>query len=247
MRIVCEFCGRTLDRSNSLKKHLTTKICKTAQTLTLSIKNVNDSKLVDKETIESLREQIQTLTIENIKLKEELYKFKIKSTVEEAKLEITKERADRLEQHILTENSKPRTSNNITMNMAPYCSQDEIKEICKRYTVEHFNGGPEATYKFLLENCFRDEDGRPRVKCTDSSRRVFKGVKKSGGSFVDVGGQTIAKDVGRPMKNAVRDAANQIQDETDEVWCQKTTSHYRALEPTRLSKRLARDLVEDTV
>lgn len=259
-KIVCESCGKEYARADSLRRHLDKqKMCVKAKELenkvkVLEVANSSAQVLIDENT--SLKEQLSVLkeekratadTIEQlskeiISLKERIESEKAQASLE-AKLELTKERADKLENHILRENSKPR---NMTLNLAPYFTPEDALCIAEEYTVAHFLDGPKATYNFALERILKDETGRPRVKCTDSSRRIFKGIKASGETFTDVGGHRIAEDVARPMKSAVRSAANQLHEELDDrTWADKMSSHCRALEPARLSKKLAKDLVSN--
>lgn len=152
----------------------------------------------------------------------------------------TKEHAEKLENHILRENSKPR--NNITINLSPYdFSPESIQAVCAQYTAEDFLKGPEATYKFILEKHMKD-NGRPRIKCTDPSRKVFRGVKTDGTEYTDVGGRKLVTAVAAPMKRAVKNAGGSIETLTDEEYCKKVSSHHRVLEPSRLTKRFAVDL-----
>lgn len=264
MKFICELCSKNFTRAYTLNVHMKTTcpIFREQQQQSVILIKENEQRILFLEEkmdelssdnssknliISKLESEINALRSINRVYEEEINNLKEKIEVErtqaslEAKLELTKERADRLEHHILAENSKPR--NVFNLNLAPYHTPEEFDKICESYTAEHFNQGPEATYKFLLNNCFKDDEGKPRIKCTDSSRRIFKGIK-NGVPFVDVGGTKIAKDVSRPIKGAVRKVANQIHDDVDVCeWTKKTSSHYRALEQARLSKRLAKDLL----
>lgn len=249
MDIICELCKKSVGHATSLKRHQGTKICQNVRDMIKSLRKD------DKTIIDTLTARVDELERESLlkneqirQLKNQLENAKAQATLEtklelaQVAIEKTEERASRLEQHILRENSKPRSSGNITMNLAPLCSQDELEKICAGYTVDHFNGGPEATYQFLLKNCLTDSEGNPRIKCTDTSRRVFKGRSSTGEPFVDVGGKKIAKNVSKPIKSAIRTASNQIDDIEEYSITTKASSHYRSIEPARLSRRLAQDL-----
>jgi len=219
-KFVCKFCDKKYTRPYSLKVHLNTSCIVFAQ-----------KKREEEDAFTALKLRVEELECENAFLRERL------ADAEKRELLEAKERAQKLENHILKESSKPRT--NITMNLAPYCSTEELVEICEQYTVDHFIEGPEATYRFLLENCLK-KDGVPRVKCTDPSRRVFRGVK-NGEPFIDIGGKKITTDVSKPLKSAIKVVSNKVDDLEDYDWAKKTSSHYRALESSRLSKRLVQD------
>lgn len=153
---------------------------------------------------------------------------------------------DKYEAHILKE-KKPNISIT-TFNLAPYdLSQKMSREICKSYTSEDFARGPEATYEFITKIHLRNSSGVAKIRCTDISRRMFKGTDENGYEFTDVGGKRFIRDIIQPVKKAVRLAGIQYQDKTDisdEALQTKEKRHYRELEPTRVGNRLAGDFYQ---
>lgn len=194
--------------------------------------------------IESLKEKYE----EACKMLSETERDRLEELIQKrealARLETTTKHAEKLENHILKENSKPR--NNITINMAPYDLTEELAtRICEGYTIEHFKQGPEATYNFLLQNYLKTEDGRLKLKCTDMSRQVFKGIREDGTEFTDVGAICVKNTGVKPLKKAVINSGDKLLQEEDielDFLNKKTSSHFRVLEKSRLGKKLAGDL-----
>lgn len=141
---ICELCGKSIGASTSIKRHQDTKTCREVKQL------LENARRVDSETIQTLTKRVEELEREKLladeHIKEQLETVRAQTALEtklelaQVAIEKTEERALRLEKHILTENSKPRT--NITMNLTPYCSTEELAQICATgYTVDHFNKG----------------------------------------------------------------------------------------------------------
>lgn len=224
----CHLCNRTFARPSGLNVHLKGRC------------------LVQKQQQAAADEQARILMDgENARLKEENVRYReenIKLRIQLEFLTKVEARADKLENHILQENSKPR----VMINLAPY-DIDHVKRICETYTTEDFNRGPEATYDFLLKKCLTADDGRKLLKCTDTARHIFKGVKNDGTEFIDVGGSRLECEIVKPLKRAVKKAGDQLYDiDLDEEDCRdierRAKSHNRALEPARIKRRLAGDL-----
>lgn len=239
-KLLCSYCKKTFSRQSCLTKHINSicPVLRTELTVKCSELEIDNKKL--KNIIDEQKQTIAALREENASLKEQ-FELKIELARKDAKLEVSERRVEKLENHILKENSKPRTSN-VTLNIAPYnFSADQIQEICNQYTVDDLNSGPEATYEFITEKHLKDPDGRPRLKCTDAARKTFITIKEDGTKEVDVGGQKIVKALRKPMQRAVIKACDSISEITDQQFREKLAPHHRALEPSRLTRRLSAD------
>ena len=180
------------------------------------------------------------------KHREELFQLEKQLAFTEGKASQTEPQLDRFQAHILKENSKPRMTNNITNNLAPYPSSPTFgSRICKQYTSEHFLAGPESTHEFLRDKMLTDEEGRRLLACTDIARGIFKGKTEDGTEIVDVGGKRLQKDFINPLKKTIKNTSRTLESEGDwdeEELEAKTVSHMRALAHKPLIKRLAGEL-----
>lgn len=231
----CQACGKTMSSKSNLKRHVNT--C--SEIRKQMTNQIAQFELIKEETV-NLRSKVGTLTEENALLREKI-----------AYLEGQLVGAKTLQDHILEENKKPRTVNTTNIkaknvNLAPYdLTRASVDAICREYTAEHFNQGPEATYRFILDKHLTDPDGTRRVACSDIARLIFKGVFEDGTEFIDVGGDKIYNEVVAPMRRAVQRAGMHYQEDkdiSDDALEGRQRVHRRVLEPARIKKRLAGDL-----
>ena len=214
----------------------------------------NSQKLAEKDA------EIEQLRARNIQLEAHVHELEVEAKHREELFQVQKQlaykegkethlthietQANMLQAHILKENSKPRTVNNI-INLAPYPSSPVIAKTCEKYTSEHFLAGPESTRKFIKEELLTDKDGRHPIVCTDVARGIFKGKTEDGTEIVDVGGKRLQKDFINPLKKTIRNTSKNLEIEGD--WDEdeleaKTASHMRALAHKPLIKHLAGEL-----
>ena len=194
-----------------------------------------------------LEARVHELEVE-AKYREELFQVQKQLAYKEGKethLTHIETQAGILQAHILKENSKPRTTVNNIINLAPYPSSPDIVKSCEGYTSEHFLAGPESTRNFVKDKLLTNDKGEHYVVCTDVARGIFKGKTEDGTEIVDVGGKRLQKDFINPLKKTIRNTSKNLEIEADwdeEELEAKTVSHMRALAPKTLTKRLAGEL-----
>ena len=257
MENICIDCFKKFTTKSSLTRHR--KTCPHVKAkISLEIKNTELVTQLAKLTQLNiqLKEQITTLEIKHkeellqleAKHKEELFQLEKQLAYkdgEQSQIQPQLAQLDRFEAHILKENSKPRITNNVVNNLAPYPTSPVIQQAIQKYTEEHFLAGPETTHNFLVDEMLTDEKGRPRVACTDIARNIFKGKTEDGTEIVDVGGKRLQKDIINPLKKTIRKTSRNLESSGD--WDEdeleaKTVSHMRALAPKNVTKRLAGEL-----
>lgn len=190
---ICPKCNKVFLRASSIGPHLKNSCIAIKTGLFETVQNLKNELKNSKESIELIhqhyREEINSLKESNLR--------ELNSLEEKCRHEFCDykdHKLDKYENHILKEKNIniTNTSNNTTnnLNLAPYIlTRELLKEICKTYTFEHFGRGPNATYNFVADRVLRDLNGIPRIKCTDTDRKMFKGICSDGEEFVDIGGK----------------------------------------------------------
>ena len=239
----CCYCHKTLSRRDALLRHQ--KVCSQKEVSELTQKLAEkDAELENMRTI--IAQKLEELTTSKACIHELELKLAYKEGIEVHTAHIEAQ-ANLLQAHILKENSKPRTTNNI-VNLAPYPNSPTwATEKSKEYTVEEFLAGPSASYKFMKEKLLTDEQGRKIAVCTDYSRQVFKGISEDGAEIIDKGGLRLQKNVIAPFKKVVKKVGTKLQEENDDNYDEiedKTRAHMSALAHKTLIKRLAGELYQ---
>lgn len=187
----CDFCNHTFATVGSLKRHQPKCTHKQLETL----RNHYESQL------ETLHEQIR----------------------------LQQEKIDKLENQIFEIAKQPTTIHNtsthqrilnIVHQLAPYdLEPDKIQEMVDQYfTAEVFRGGPDEIAKMTAEFLLTDpESKKPKVACTDASRRTFRYITSSDTRpQVDAGFQKTHGIIRRPLKQANYEWFDQLQKNTDD-------------------------------
>lgn len=260
MENICADCLKTLATKSSLTRHR--KQCISAQLAKNNLENkITELTIeIDKlnQTIITLSTDLENSLASNIELKErinvleseakyqkEIFQLEKQLAYKEGEESQIKPQLDRLQKHILKENSKPRITNNVINNLATYPTSPVIQQVVRDYTEEHFLAGPECTHEFLRDKLLTDEEGKRRVACTDIARNIFKGKTEDGAEIVDVGGKRLQKDIINPLKKTIRKTSKNLESSGDwdeEELEAKTASHMRALASKNVTKRLAGEL-----
>lgn len=243
-KLTCEKCRVNFSHKSSLTKHIRYSCKVQRQEINDELMELREYKTkleIEKKHTKDLANKLASKEAECKKFSNRCIELEKELAFKEGLTKHLEQQTSRFENHIFQENSKPR---NITVNLAPYNLNPEVcKRICESYTTEHFRRGPDATYEFVLQNHLTDEGGRRRLACTDVARQIFKGTKEDGTEFTDVGGTRVLSDVVKPLKSAIRRAGDDLSKTLDDDGIEsRKKSHYRALEPSRLGKRLAGDL-----
>lgn len=237
----CQYCKKVLARRDSMLRHQ--KTCNQRKTYE------REQQLVELNELRALNNQLEARIHElEITHREEIFELQRQLAYKEGKEVQLEAQANLLQAHILKENSKPRTTNNNIVNLAPYPSSPTwATEKSKEYTVEQFLAGPSASYKFIKEKLLTDEQGRKIAICTDYARQVFRGVDKDGAEVIDKGGLHMQKNVIAPFKKVVKNIGTTLQEENDDEYDEiedKTRAHMSALARKPLAKHLASELYQ---
>jgi hypothetical protein len=214
-RIKCEYCDKELSSKYNLKLHQEkAKYC-----LKIQGKNINELKceycnasftrksVYDNHTFtckikknRTQEELVITLKKEIVKLKEDIIKKDKKIENIEVQLNIYKNLSADSQQCIKEIAKQPKNTTNTTtnniLNLAPL-DMNILKEqltnvINTKMTDEHVLEGQEGIAK-LVSCCFKTDDGKKLITCTDISRGVWKSKDINGNIFKDYKANNIAK------------------------------------------------------
>jgi hypothetical protein len=189
----CTYCNRIFSYAHGLRRHHL--VCKQKDIQTLQ-------ERYEKELREQ-REFIQTLQEQHEKeirtLKEQLTEFKTQL------FEIAKQPKN------ITTNTTTTTQTNNSRNtaiinqLAPYdLNKDQITQLFyQHFSLNTFHGGPEEIAKLTAQVILTNpESQKPKVTCTDISRKNFKYVDEEQAVQVDPGFQKTHDLIKEPLSQA---------------------------------------------
>lgn len=220
--IECEFCKKQQSKHN-FDRHKST--CKMA----LIIKNKDKD-----EQIILLKEEITERDKSIIEKDKEIESLK-------AQLQIYKSLSNDSQQCIKEIAKQPKTTNNTNtnniLNLAPL-DMDILTErltdvINSKMTESHVLDGQEGMAR-LVSCCFKTEDGKNLIACTDSSRGVWKSKDVNGNIIKDYKAGNIAKVI-KPI--AIKKADKII--EIDEI------KRNKIAEISKIRRRRAKNIKDD--
>jgi len=214
---VCEGCNIMCVATTHLKNHKDK--CKEYQKIINLKEQENEFKEKEKEQEneykEKLREQEIKYNILNTSL-ESIQKQYIESK-EEYKHQIEKlqDRIEKLQDQISSiakeAVSRPTTTNNtinhIRNNLSSKYTLDELKDaeildICRENLTEQiFMSGHKAIAKMCTEKIINTKDEKKMLCCTDTSRKKFKYIDKTGNLKEDIEARIFVDRVSKPIKD----------------------------------------------
>ena len=231
MSIICCFCNKKYNNNSSLNYHQkTTKFCIKIQNNNQEIiednifncvycnkifsnkHRLNSHKLICKEIKNKNLEEL----INNIKQKDEQIKlFENEVSNLESQLEIYKKISEDDRECIKDIAKQPKTSytqqiqnNNRYLNLSPLnLTAEYVKDqVENNFTKNNFLEGQKGVAEFVFDNLLKDENGKSKYICDDSSRHKYSYKTEDGQIMVDL----RAKKLTDIIKNDIIKKSNNI-------------------------------------
>jgi hypothetical protein len=183
--IICEYCNRTFAENRNLKKHYDR--CKEKSKSTqqqiydqLKFQNQQQREQYEKELQQQREQYEKELQQQREQYEKQIEKIELQNRELQTQLfEIAKQ-----PKHITTNNNTTTQTNNnrntaIINQLAPYdLTKEQITQLFyQHFNLDTFHGGPEEIAKLTAQVILIDpETQKPKVICTDISRKNFKYV-----------------------------------------------------------------------
>jgi len=168
---VCEYCQRTLSRVDSLSRH--TKVCRAK--FQLRIQDYEDQIRILRMEKEELAQRNQQYERELERLHDDLQRQReLTQSYHNQIFEIAKQPTNTTTTTVMTANNQ-RTVN--ILNQLGSYEFDPVtitRVLEEKFTKEVFQGGPDKIAELTAEILLHDAEQKPKVICTDTSRRTFR-------------------------------------------------------------------------
>lgn len=191
----CDFCQKTFYNKSTLNRHL--NICKQKQIVTSQQLNILLQSKLDQQQeqyekqLDQLQKQLEELKLQNKELQNQIFEI-----AKQPKTTVT---------HNTTQTHTNSRNTNIINQLAPYdLTKEQITQLFyQHFKLNTFHGGPDEIAKLTAQVILTDsESQKPKVTCTDISRKNFKYVDEEQEVQVDPGFQKTHDLIKEPLSKA---------------------------------------------
>jgi len=179
MTTVCEYCENIITKNN-LVKHQKSETCNKIKNLLFKLKNKYEQQLRDTEEINKQHiNEINNLIIENNTLKTEI-----------KTLEKEKENYRKIVEKAATKSTNTIKNNYQHNNYLNYISSEPIKfsnlknQLKNVVTPQSIMYDDEDFHNHIVDNIFKDKNGKDKLLCTDINRKNFTYKDEKSGELV---------------------------------------------------------------
>uniref|UniRef100_A0A6C0I751 C2H2-type domain-containing protein n=1 Tax=viral metagenome TaxID=1070528 RepID=A0A6C0I751_9ZZZZ len=180
MSFVCEYCNNIFTTKNHLLRHNKSETCIKIQKILINANNEYNTKLLAIENInKELMMKIQTLNEENNTLKTEI-----------KTLEKEKENYRKIVEKAATKSTNTIKNNYQHNNYLNYISSEPIKfsnlknQLKNVVTPQSIMYDDEDFHNHIVDNIFKDKNGKDKLLCTDINRKNFTYKDEKSGELV---------------------------------------------------------------